>query len=73
MSELGTVLFYDPIRGFGFIKCERGPDVFISKSELRISGIAKLDAGTRLAFRVQPDPRGRKSWAERIRVLETNA
>jgi cold shock CspA family protein len=43
MSELGTVLFYDAIKGFGFLKLDRaGPDVFISKSELLVSGIAKF-------------------------------
>jgi cold shock CspA family protein len=73
MAELGTVVFYDPVRGFGFLKCERGPDVFISKSELRISGIAKLDAGTRLAFRLQPDPRGRQPWASNIRLARAPA
>jgi hypothetical protein len=41
MPELtvGTVLFYDAIRGFGFLKCDRGPDVFVSKSELLHSEI----------------------------------
>jgi cold shock CspA family protein len=69
MPELtvGTVLFYDPIRGFGFLKCDRGPDVFISKSELLDSGIANLSAGMRLAFRLQHDPRGRNPWASNIR------
>jgi cold shock CspA family protein len=64
---VGTVVFYDPIRGFGFLKCDRGPDVFVSKSELLLSGIPNLNAGMRLAFRLQPDPRGRRSWASNIR------
>jgi CspA family cold shock protein len=76
MSELtvGTVLFYDAIRGFGFLKCDRGPDVFVSKSELLQSGmIPNLGAGTRLAFRLQPDPRGRQPWASNIRLAEVPA
>jgi cold shock CspA family protein len=65
MPELavGTVLFFDPIRGFGFLKCDRGPDVFVSKSELLNSEIKKLSAGMRIAFRLNHDPRGRRSWA----------
>jgi CspA family cold shock protein len=66
MPELtvGTVVFFDTIRGFGFVKCDRGgPDVFVSKSELLNSEIKILNAGMRLAFRLHPDPRGRRSWA----------
>jgi cold shock CspA family protein len=63
---VGTVVFFDPIRGFGFLKCDRGPDVFISKSELLVSEIQNLSAGMRVAFRLHRDPRGRRSWASNI-------
>ena len=68
MPELtvGTVLFYDAIRGFGFLKCDRGPDVFVSKSELLHSEIKNLSAAMRLAFRLHRDPLGRNPWASNI-------
>ena len=67
MSELtvGRVVFYDPIRGFGFLQCDRGPDVFVSKSEVLHSEV-HLSAGMRVTFRLHRDPRGRRSWASDI-------
>lgn len=52
----GTVKFFNPDRGYGFIRREGGQDVFVHANELRKSGIVDLEpikTGSRLAFAVE--------------------
>jgi CspA family cold shock protein len=53
----GTVKFFDPNRGFGFISREGGDDVFVHASNLQVSGTT-LTEGQTVEFDVGP---GRKS------------
>ena len=55
----GTVKFYNRQKGFGFITRDDGTDdLFVSAASLSQSGIKTLDAGQRLCFEVEKDPRG---------------
>jgi CspA family cold shock protein len=53
----GTVKFFDPDRGFGFISREGGEDVFVHVSNLQVSGTS-LTEGQTVEFEIGP---GRKS------------
>jgi CspA family cold shock protein len=50
---IGTVKFFDAIRGFGFIQPEDGAkDVFVHKSAVATAGMATLTQGQRVKFEV---------------------
>lgn len=47
----GTVKFYDPTKGWGFITPDdRSPDVFVHKTELRASRLSELQENDRVEF-----------------------
>ena len=55
----GTVNFYDPVRGFGFIAPDDGGrDIFVHHVALSHAGLETLDAGERVSFRVEETQRG---------------
>ena len=55
----GTVNFYDPVRGFGFIAPDDGGrDIFVHYGALSDAGLETLDAGERVSFRVEETQRG---------------
>jgi CspA family cold shock protein len=41
----GTVKWFDPNRGYGFIRPEQGEDVFVHVSALQASGLQMLQEG----------------------------
>ncbi len=55
----GTIKFFNPDRGYGFIRREGGQDVFVHANELRKSGIVDLEpvqTGAKLEFAVEMVP-----------------
>ena len=59
MELPGTVKFYDPIRGFGFVvPDDGGREVFVHSSVLQRSGMADLAPGQRVFVRAESVPRG---------------
>ena len=59
---IGTVKFFNVSKGFGFIAPEGGgKDVFVHASALEIAGMRSLSEGQRVAFEIQPDPKGSKA------------
>lgn len=55
----GTVKFYDPARGFGFVIPDAGSrEVYVHASVLLRSGVADLLAGQRVSVRAESVPRG---------------
>ena len=55
----GTVKFYDPVRGFGFVVPDAGGrEVFVHASVLLRSGLADLQQGQRVLVRAESVPRG---------------
>jgi CspA family cold shock protein len=50
---IGTVKFFDSIRGFGFIQPEDGSkDVFVHKSAVEGAGLTPLREGQRIQYEV---------------------
>ena len=59
MELPGTVKFYDPARGFGFVVPDAGGrEVFVHASVLLRSGLADLQQGQRVLVRPESVPRG---------------
>lgn len=49
--ENGTVKWFNPTKGYGFIQMEDGTrDVFVHITELERSGIANLSEGQKVSF-----------------------
>ena len=62
MDLPGTVKFYNPVRGFGFVAPDRGgPEVFVHASVLERSGMADPLPGQRVLVRAESVPRGLKA------------
>jgi cold shock protein len=58
----GTVKWFNPAKGFGFIQPESGgPDVFVHISAVQQAGLQQLTEGQRLPFEVVPDRKGKAS------------
>ena len=57
----GTVKFFNPAKGFGFIAPEDGgADIFVHVSAVERSGLNGLDDGDQVTFEVQQDRRSGK-------------
>jgi CspA family cold shock protein len=68
-TSTGNVKFFNAAKGFGFIAPEDGgKDVFVPAASISASGIARLKAGQRVSFELEPDAKGPK--AVKIVVLE---
>jgi CspA family cold shock protein len=66
----GEVLWFDPARGFGFIRPEMGPrDVFVHASEIAGPGSAELRRGMRVEFELVQSGDGRLI-AQRVVVAQ---
>ena len=50
---IGTVKFFDAVKGFGFIRPESGSkDVFVHVSAVQTAGMDTLSEGQRVSFEV---------------------
>lgn len=57
--DVGTVRWFSPVRGFGFIAPDTGgDDVFVSQTELTGDGFRTLTADERVRFEMHTDEAG---------------
>ena len=54
----GTVKWFSPEKGFGFITQENGPDVFVHFSAIAGDGYKNLDENQKVEFDVTQGPKG---------------
>lgn len=54
----GTVKWFNPDKGFGFISQEEGPDVFVHFSAIQSSGFRTLEENQQVEFEVTDGPKG---------------
>lgn len=65
---LGTVKWFNSIKGFGFIQPdEGGTDVFVHASAVESAGLRSLSDGQKVSYEVQLD-RGRSS-ASNLQII----
>jgi CspA family cold shock protein len=56
----GTVKWFDPNRGYGFIRPEQGEDVFVHVSAVQASGLQTLQEGQAVEFDIEQGERGHR-------------
>ena len=59
MAE-GTVKWFNPDKGFGFIEREGGDDLFVHFSEIQTDGFKTLDEGQKVTFTEAMGNNGKK-------------
>ncbi|MBN2556794.1 MAG: cold shock domain-containing protein [Anaerolineales bacterium] len=57
----GVVRWFNSLKGYGFIGCEDGEDVFVHYSALEMEGYKKLKEGQSVEFELESNPRGRQA------------
>lgn len=66
----GTVKFFNPTRGFGFISPEDGTkDAFVHISAVERAGLSSLSEGQKVSYELQTGQNG-KSSAENLSIAE---
>ena len=66
----GTVKWFNPARGFGFIQPDDGSkDAFVHIGAVERSGIGELREGQKLDFELVTDQRNGKLAAENLKLL----
>ncbi len=64
----GTVKWFSPDQGYGFIEVDDGGhDIFVHFTAIQTDGYRVLEEGQRVEFEIMEDDRG--SHAEAVRVL----
>jgi len=59
---VGTVKFFNTVKGYGFITPEGGgKDVFVHVTAVEAAGMRSLAEGQKVHFDIQPDARGSKA------------
>ena len=54
----GTVKWFNDAKGYGFIRCDDGTEVFVHYSAIRGSGFRSLKEGQAVEFEVKQGPKG---------------
>jgi len=66
---IGTVKFFNVIKGFGFIEPEDGSkDAFVHISAVERAGLSSLSEGQKVSYELQPGKNG-KSAAVNLSVI----
>ena len=56
--SIGTVKWFNPDKGFGFISQENGPDVFVHFSGIAGDGFKNLEENDKVEFDLTSGPKG---------------
>ncbi len=54
----GTVKWFNNAKGYGFISCEDGPDVFVHYTAISQQGYRTLNEGQRVEFSIEQGSKG---------------
>jgi len=66
----GTVKWFNPSKGFGFIEQENGgSDAFVHISAVERAGLSSLNEGQKISFDLQPGQNGKAS-AEDLKLID---
>lgn len=67
MAE-GTVKWFNPEKGYGFITRSDGDDLFVHFSEIKMEGFKTLDEGAAVSFDVTEGQNGKLQASNVIRL-----
>ena len=56
----GTVKWFNPEKGYGFISQEGGEDLFVHYSEIKMDGFKTLDEGQAVSFEITTGQNGKR-------------
>jgi CspA family cold shock protein len=66
----GTVKWFNPTKGYGFIEPEDGSsDAFVHISAVESAGLSTLNEGQKVSFELQPGQNGKAS-AENLSIVD---
>ncbi len=66
----GTVKWFNPTKGFGFIQPDGGgADVFVHISAVERDGLSTLNEGQKVSFEEERDPKRGKTSAVKLKAL----
>ena len=66
----GTVKWFNPTKGYGFIEPEDGSsDAFVHISAVERAGLSSLNEGQKVSYELQPGQNG-KSSAEDLKLVD---
>jgi len=58
MSQVGKVKWFSAQKGYGFIECEDGQDVFVHFSAIKSEGYKTLEEGQKVQFDIVQGEKG---------------
>jgi CspA family cold shock protein len=59
----GTVKFYNPVKGFGFITTDQGEEIFFHKSNVKNTGFRDvLVQGDNVQFEEKHEQKGKRAY-----------
>ena len=64
----GTVKWFNPQKGFGFIEAQDGKDVFVHISAVERAGMSTLNEGQKVTFELVANQKTGKSAAENLQA-----
>ena len=57
----GTVKWFNDAKGFGFIRCEDGTEVFVHHTAIQMPGFRSLPEGQAVQFDLKQGPKGQQA------------
>jgi CspA family cold shock protein len=58
MPQVGTVKWFSGKKGYGFIECEDGQDIFVHFSAIKSEGYKNLEEGQKVQFEIVQGEKG---------------
>jgi CspA family cold shock protein len=61
LRQQGVVKWFNSSKGFGFIQCQSGEDVFVHYSAIQSDGFKNLTENQTVEFEVEDSPKGNQA------------